>query len=348
MNNVLTGKTILVTGGTGSIGGEIVKHALEQGAGKVVIFSRDEIKHFLMKKRITDDRLHTVVGDVRDVRSVEQVFDIFDIDIIYHAAAMKHIVMCEDFPLEAVKTNVIGTQNVVDLAIRHKVPKMINISTDKAAHPVNILGTTKYIAERITLNANRMCAKGQVFSCVRFGNVANSRGSVIPVYIDNLLNRKPLQVSSLEVTRFIMEISDAVNLIVKATISAQGNEVFILKMKAFKLGDLVDVIVNRIAPKLGIPKKAIKVNIAGLVTGEKVHEDLVNPTELSQIFDLEDMYVVSAAYKANAKYHHASKAKLLSYTSNNVELISKDEIEKLVLKYLELFSSKIYKDGTEL
>ncbi len=348
MSNVLTGKTILVTGGTGSIGSEIVKHVLDQGVGKVVIFSRDEIKHFLMKKRVTDDRLNTVVGDVRDIRSVEQIFDIFNIDIIYHAAAMKHVVMCEDFPLEAVKTNVIGTQNVVDLAIKYKVPKMINISTDKAARPVNVLGTTKYIAERMTLNANRMCRNDQVFSCVRFGNVANSRGSVIPVYVDNLLNRKPLQVSSLEVTRFIMEISDAVNLIVRATAWACGREVFILKMKTFKLGELVDVMVNRIAPRLNISKRDIKVDVTGFSVGEKMHEDLVNPTEISQIFDLGDMYVVSPDYEDVAKRHHASRAELPSYTSGDAEPISKDEIEKLVLKYLEAFSSKIYRDGTDL
>jgi len=348
MNEVFDGKTVLVTGGTGSIGSELVKAALSHGAGRVVIFSRDEIKHFLMKKRITDKRVHTVVGDVRDIRSVEQIFDIFNIDIIYHAAAMKHIVMCEDFPLEAVKTNILGTQNVIDLAIKYRVPKMINISTDKAARPVNVLGTTKYIAERITLNANRICKKKQVFSCVRFGNVANSRGSVIPVFIDNLLNRKPIQVSSLEVTRFIMEISDAVDLIMKATSIAQGNEIFILKMKAFRLADLVDVMVSTIAPRLKIPKEDVKVDVTGLVIGEKLHEDLVNPAESSQILDLDDMYVVSVDSKTTGRYPRVSKAKLLSYNSNDVTPISKGEIEKLVVKFLEGFSSKIYADGTEL
>jgi len=348
MNKIFEGKTILVTGGTGSIGSELVKSALSHGAGKVVIFSRDEIKHFLMKKRITDKRVHTVVGDVRDIRSVEQIFDIFNIDIIYHAAAMKHIVMCEDFPLEAVKTNILGTQNVIDLAIKHSVPKMINISTDKAARPVNVLGTTKYIAERITLNANQICKKKQVFSCVRFGNVANSRGSVIPVYIDNLLNHKPLQVSSLEVTRFIMEISDAVDLIMKATAMAQGNEIFILKMKAFRLEDLVDVMTSRIAPRLNIPKKVVKVDVTGLVIGEKLHEDLVNPAESSQILDLKDMYVVSMDPTTTDRYPSASKAQLLSYNSSDVTPIPNKEIEKLALKYLQQFSSKIYSDGTDL
>lgn len=335
MNNVLAGKTILVTGGTGSIGSEIVSQALEQGAGEVIVFSRDEIKHFMMRKEIADDRLETIVGDVRDLRSVEQLFSEFNIDIIYHAAAMKHVVMCEDFPLEAVKTNILGTQNVVDLALKYKVPKMITISTDKTAYPVNVMGAAKFIAERITLNANKVSKGKQAFSCVRFGNVATSRGSVIPVYIANLLTHKPLQVSDPEVTRFIMEISDAVSLVIKATEYAQGGEIFILKMKAFKLGHLVDIIVDRIAPRLNISKDDIKVNVTGLVTGEKLHEDLINDTESSRIYELDDMYVILPDSETYSKYPTMSKASLSRYASSDVELISKDEIEKMATKYLE-------------
>jgi len=147
MKSIIAEKTVLVTGGTGSIGSEIVKQVLDQGAGKVVVVSRDEIKHFLMKKRITDGRLQTIVGDVRDPRSFEQIFRRLNIEIIYHAAAMKHVVMCEDFPLEAVQTNILGTQNMVDLAMKYEVPRMITISTDKAAYPANVMGATKFIAK---------------------------------------------------------------------------------------------------------------------------------------------------------------------------------------------------------
>ena len=338
MNNVLAEKTILVTGGTGSIGSGIVRQALKQGATKVIVFSRDEIKHFMMKKEISDDRLETTVGDVRDLRSVEQVFNKFDINVIYHAAAMKHVVMCEDFPLEAAKTNILGTQNVVDLALRYKIPKMITISTDKAAYPVNVMGAAKLIAEKITLNANKLSRGKQAFSCVRFGNVANSRGSVIPIYIANLLNHKPLQVSDPEVTRFIMEISDAVKLIIKATEYAQGGEIFILKMKAIRLGDLVDVIVNKITPKFNISKDGVKVNVTGLITGEKLHEDLINDIESSQLYELGDMYVLLPDNESNGKYPSMSKVDLPRYTSNIVELVSREEIEQIVVKYLERLS----------
>jgi FlaA1/EpsC-like NDP-sugar epimerase len=331
MKEELKGKTVLVTGGTGSIGGEIVRQILDYETNKVVIFSRDEIKHFLIKKRILDNRLETVVGDVRDYRSVQRVFEEFDIDLIYHAAAMKHVVMCEDFPIESAKTNIFGTQNVVDLAKKHGIPKMITISTDKSTFPVNVMGATKFIAERITLDAN--------YSCVRFGNVANSHGSVIPVFIDNLLNRKPISITDPNVTRFLMGIPDAVKLVIKATEYANGGEIFILKMKAFRLGDLLDVISDRIAPRLGI-KEDIKVNVTGLIPGEKLHEDLINNTEFNRIYELDDIYMILRNSEDASKYQNIKKVDLHGYTSKDVELISKEEIEEIVMKYLKNYLAR--------
>jgi UDP-N-acetylglucosamine 4,6-dehydratase len=335
MINILAGKVILVTGGTGSIGSEIVKQALDKGVSKVIVFSRDEIKHFIMRREVSDDRLQTVVGDVRDLRSIEQVFDRFDIEILYHAAAMKHVVMCEDFPLESVQTNILGTQNVVDLALKHLVSNVITISTDKAAYPANVMGACKSIAERITLNANKMSRSKQSFSCVRFGNVASSRGSVIPVYVEALLNHNFLQVTNPDVTRFIMEIPDAVRLVIAATEYAQGGEIFILKMKALRLGDLVDVMIERIAPRLNLSKDDIKVNMSGLVAGEKLHEDLINDTESFRLYELENMYVLLPDTECSTKYPTLVKASLDRYASSDVELISKEEIEEMVVKYLE-------------
>jgi len=335
MKNVLAGKTVLVTGGTGSIGCEIVRQALAQGADKVVVFSRDEIKHFMIKKRITDDRLQTMVGDVRDLRSVRQIFRSHDIDIIYHAAAMKHVVMCEDFPHEAVETNIMGSNNVVDSAIEYGVSKMITISTDKAAYPMNVMGATKLISERITLNANKVSKNEQAFSCVRFGNVAGSRGSVIPVYIDNLQNRTPLEVTDTEVTRFIMEIPDAVKLIIKATEYMYGGEICILKMRAMRLGDLIDVTLNSVAPRLNIAKENIKVNVTGLDLGEKLHEDLINDSESSQMYELDDMYIILPRNKSYTEYRGLSKASIRRYASSDVELLSKHKLEQIVMKYLK-------------
>lgn len=335
MTEILADKTVLVTGGTGSIGSEIVKQALGQNASKVIVFSRDEIKHFLMKKRISDSKLKTIVGDVRSLRSLEQVFRNYDINVVFHAAAMKHVVICEDFPLETVETNIVGTQNVVDMALKYNVSKMITISTDKVAYPVNVMGATKFIAEKVTLNANKLSRGNQSFSCVRFGNVAYSRGSVIPVYIDNLLNNKPLQVSDPEVTRFIISISDAVSLVLKATEFAQGGEIFILKMKAFKLGDLVDVMVNVIAPRLNVAKENIQVNITGLVSGEKLHEDLINELEAPQLYETSDMYIILPSDRSYTGNIAISKTDINRYTSKNAESISTQQIDKLVLEYLQ-------------
>lgn len=341
MSSVLQGKSVLITGGAGSIGSEILRQTLAQGASKVVIFSRDEIKHFMMRKEIPDPRLETIVGDVRDLRSIEQVFNRFDIDTIYHAAAMKHLVMCDDFPIEAARTNVVGTQNVVDLALKYKVPRMITISTDKAAYPVNVLGATKFIAERITLNGNRESKGNQVFACVRFGNVAGSRGSVIPVFVANLMAHTPIQVSDPGVTRFIMEISDAVSLVLRATEHACGGEVFILKMRAFKLGELAEVITERIAPKLGITEKDVNLSVTGLVPGEKLHEELINDTELPMLHEMEDMYVVLSDSKVAKRYPNICKSHVTGYISCDAQMISKDDIEQLANNYLD----KIFKSA---
>ncbi|AKB84296.1 SDR family NAD(P)-dependent oxidoreductase [Methanococcoides methylutens] len=325
MENIFAGKTILVTGGTGSIGKEIVNQVLQYDINKVVVFSRDEIKHFVLKNLIVDSRLDTFVGDVRDPSSLARLFDRYNFDIIYHAAAMKHVVVCENHPHECAYTNIFGTQNVIDAAIRNEVPKLVTISTDKASSPVNVMGCTKYIAETITLNAN--------YSCVRFGNVANSRGSVIPIFLDCLVNGTPLTLTDPEVTRFVFKIPDAVKLVLSATKYSSGGDLFILKMKAFKLGDLLDVLVNKIVPRLGIDKEQIIINKIGLLPGEKLHEDLLNESELSRVYEMQDMYVVLKEHESSSRSDLA-EINLMSYTSSDVELISKDELESFILDYL--------------
>jgi UDP-N-acetylglucosamine 4,6-dehydratase/5-epimerase len=344
----IVGKTILITGGTGSIGSEIAKQALIDKVKKVVIFSRDDIEQFLLKDKLSDRRLQTVVGDVKDIPSIEQVFKTYDIDIIYHAAAMKHVVMCENFPIEAVKTNVLGTQNIVDMAIKYDVPKMITISTDKAVYPANVMGAAKFLAERITLNANTISKDHQIFSCVRFGNVAGSRGSVIPVLMENLMNRKCLEITDREVTRFIMEIPDAVKLIIKSTDYVKGGEIFILKMKAFKLGDMLDVILNRIVTRLGMTKEQINVKEIGLVSGEKLHESILTDGECNRLYKIDNMFVILPDHGCADKYPGISKVNLAKYCSNNVELLSPVEIENMIVKYLNTLRFGLTKANLDL
>lgn len=330
----ISDKVVLVFGGTGSLGSEIVRRCLEGEAKKIIAFSRDEMKHFMLRKRIPDPRLETVIGDIRDIKSIERIFNNTNVDIIYHAAAMKHVAMCEVAPLQAVETNILGTQNIVDVAREHSVSKIVNISTDKAAYPVNVLGATKFLAERLMLNAARQCARDQVFSCVRFGNVAASRGSVIPVWIDNLMHHKPLQVTDCGVTRFIIEIPQAIGLVMRATEYAWGGEIFILKMKAFRLADMLEVMMNRIAPRFNIRPSDIRIEATGLVEGEKLHEDLVNSIEAAHLYELNDMFVILKDGVDLAKYPGIKKAGLKSYTSDAAPLISKDELEQIIRDYI--------------
>ena len=328
MQNIWKGKTILVTGGTGSIGSEIVRQLLAHEPKRVIVYSRDEIKQFIMKSHIDNDRLEMAIGDVRNFRSTEKVFSSYEIDFIYHAAAMKHVVVSENEPTECVKTNIMGTENVVDLALRYGVKKMITISTDKSANPTTVMGATKFIAERITLNGNSLAKEGQAFACVRFGNVANSRGSVIPMMIDRVLTKRKLWISEPEVTRFIMKISDATKLVLEATTLSQGGEIFVLKMPTFKLGDIMEAVVDHCCEKYSIDKKSIVIESKSMENGEKMHEELINETESENLYEINNLYMIAGGYKAPPP--GAKKLALGSYNSKDAKLLSVKELKELI------------------
>lgn len=323
---IIENKNILVTGGTGSIGQEIVKILLTQKVNKIITFGREENKNFFLKRRLCDNRIKCITGDIRDIQSLKKIFIEEDIDIVYHAAAMKHVNICEEYPLESVKTNVFGTYNLIELAKEYNVKKLITVSTDKAVNPVNVMGSTKFLAEKITLNAG--------YSCVRFGNVANSKGSVIPALIDDLINGNSLIVTDPNVTRFIMRINEAANLVIDATKYSEGGEIFVLKMKAFKLSDMVEVIEKIGKEIFEINEKDIKIKYLGLIAGEKMHEDLINSIEQKNVYDLENMYAIFplGITPSNKEY---KKIDLNNYNSSEAELISKIEIENIVKEYVD-------------
>ena len=319
------GKTILVTGGTGSIGSEIVNQLLKFNIQKVIVFNRDEIKQFSMKQKIDDPRLEIFMGDVRDYNTLESVFENNKIDIVFHAAAMKHLVIAEEEPVECAKTNILGTANLIHLCNKYHVKKTVTISTDKAALPSSVMGATKFIAERITLNGN--INPESKFSCVRFGNVANSRGSVIPIMVERIKNGKNIWITNSNVTRFLMRIPEAVKLVLSTAEMMEGGEIFILKMKSFKLGDLAEIMEKKVA---FLFNKQIKVECKGLLDGEKLHEDLINDIEVNHLFENENLYLVSK--KINYPGFVKSNAK--SYISSDAEIISPEELEKIVLEYV--------------
>ena len=331
MNKFFERKRILVTGGTGSIGSEIVRRVLLYNPKVVRILSRDETKQFELQQELGEyGNVRFLIGDVRDKDRLTRAFE--DIDIVFHAAAMKHVPACEFNPFEAVKTNVVGTQNVIDAALETEVEKVIAISTDKAASPINTMGATKLLAEKLIIDANFY--KGHrktVFSCVRFGNVMGSRGSVIPLFEKQIQNGGPVTVTDPEMTRFMMTIPQAVDLVFKATKIARGGEIFIFKMPVVKLCDLANVMIENLAPIYGYKPEEIRIDTIGIRNGEKMYEHLMNEEEARYAYETEDMFVVLAKQIYSSYFLEGNtKAEQKRYASDDAKVLSVKEVKHLL------------------
>jgi len=349
LENTFKNKKILVTGGTGFIGSEIVRRLLDYKPKVVRIFSNDEDNTFRMMHEVDDSgtkMMHEIadrrflIGDIRDKERVLLAME--DIDIVYHAAALKHVPLCEYNPFEAIKTNVLGTQNVIEAALVSGVDKVISISTDKAVNPANTMGATKLLAEKLIIDANEgKGTKETIFSSVRFGNVLFSRGSVIPLFEEQIKKQIPITITDPKMTRFMMSISDTIDLVFKATILAKGGEVFILKMPVVKLGDLVDVVIEKYAKKYSYKKEKIKKKIIGLRPGEKMYEELMTESEAAMAFETKDMIIIppqlempSIQYEVS-DYPGARHSKLAKYTSRSVKPLTKKKLKNFYLnKYV--------------
>lgn len=289
-NNCFQNKIILVTGGTGSIGSEIVRKLIKYKPKQVRIYSRDESKQFFLQNELSSLKstidIRYLIGDIRDCERLDKAFG--KVNIVFHTAALKHVPLCEYNPFEAVKTNVYGSQNVIDLSIKHKVDKVIAISTDKAVNPVSIMGTTKLLMEKMLLSTRWYLGESDTkFSIVRFGNVINSRGSVIPLWQEQIRNNQPITITNPNMTRYIMTIGEAVSLIFEAASIMQGQEVFILKMKQKKLIDLANDEIQKSSHS-----NKIKLKIIGLRDGEKIHEELFTQNEKKSMIELKKMYIL--------------------------------------------------------
>jgi len=296
------GKTILITGGTGSIGLGLVKQLLQCNPKSIRIFANDENSIFETRRTIGEKPvLKYMVGDVRDKERLQLA--IRNVDIIFHAAAMKHIDICEQNPFDAVKTNVIGTSNILEAAILEKVSKFIFISTDKATNPTSTLGASKLLAERLTLDASSYADNGKtIFAIARFGNVIGSRGSVFQIFYHQIRNRIPLTVTDPRMTRFIMSISEAASMILKMTHIAKDGEVFILKMPSVRIEDLARAMVD-IYKKRYPHTKIPKIKISKTREHERFHESLITADELTYCHDLGNMYKISKMITNKKKIH---------------------------------------------
>jgi len=285
--NAYTGKRILVTGGTGSIGSEIVEQLLECHPAVVRVFSRNEFNQYAAQERLKDRRnLRFLIGDVRDKERLRRACE--DIDIIFHTAALKHVPACEYNPFEAVKTNVLGTQNLIEVAMDNEVDKVIAINTDKSVSPINTMGATKLLSEKLIIAANLYKGSHRTrFASVRFGNVIGSTGSVLPLFIRQIREGGPVTVTHPDMERFIMTIRQAVKLTLRAGADAAGGEVFILKMPAVRITDLAEVLVDMIAPDIHI-----KTEFVGRRAGEKTYEELLTPDESAYTEERDDMFIL--------------------------------------------------------
>lgn len=278
-------KRILVTGGTGSIGSEIVRQLLKYGPKQIRIYSRDETKQFYLHHELGDDKknkriLRFLIGDIRDKDRLNRAFH--DIDIVFHVAALKHVPFCEYNPFEAVKTNINGTQNVLDLAIDHHIEKLIAISTDKAVYPTTVMGITKLMMERLVVSAANYSGHPEIkFSVVRFGNVINSRGSVVPLWISQIKSGKSITITDKKMERFFMSIEDAVNLVFMAATIIKGSEIFVLKMPKINIHELAKEIIKRHGNN-----NNHKIKIIGAREREKMDEKLFTDEEVELMIDL--------------------------------------------------------------
>ncbi len=330
MNNIFTGKKILVTGGAGSIGSEIVRKLLTFNPEVIRVYSRGESEQFELQHELAGyTNVRYLVGDVREKARLAK--SVKGIDYIFHAAALKHVPSCEYNPFEAVKTNVIGTENLIDVAMEEGVSKVISISTDKACSPTNVMGATKLLAERLIAAVNyAQCSPDSIFASVRFGNVMGSRGSVIPLFYNQIMRGGPVTVTDPDMTRFMMTIPQAINLVFEATRIAQGGEIFILKMPAVRLYDLAEVMIEEMAGVAGYSSKNIPVKIIGARPGEKMYEELLTCGEAKLAVERDDMFVLSSRIQNKFERQRINCMPVSSYTSNSVRILNKEEIKKLL------------------
>ncbi|WP_292369150.1 UDP-N-acetylglucosamine 4,6-dehydratase family protein [Methanoregula sp. UBA64] len=335
------GKTVLVTGGAGSIGNFLVRELLKYDVHSIRVFDNNETGLFDLEQDLASEKIRSFIGDIRDKERLMMAMD--GVDIVFHAAALKHVPLCEFNPFDAVKTNIIGTQNVLDAALAQCVQKVITISTDKAVNPSNVMGATKLLAERLTISANSYRGKKKtIFSCVRFGNVLNSRGSVIPLFIKQIRKGGPITLTHPDMRRFFMDIPSAARLILTAGMCSTGDEIFILKMPVLRIMDLAEVMRDVLAPRYGLNPKNIAISIVGMRCGEKIDEVLMTADETTSVFENDDMYiivpkqVVYSEYSPSTKVPHGFRSAVVdSFSSENVKLITKRDIRRLITSFDE-------------
>ena len=327
--NLLKEKNILITGGTGSFGQTVCKYFLNHGVNQIRIFSRDEKKQDEMRHTFSDDRLIFTIGDIRNYESIYEAC--YEVDYVFHAAALKQVPSCEFYPIEAVKTNIIGTENLLKSAISHEISKVVLLSTDKAVYPINSMGLTKAIMEKIMLSKSILYKeKNTTFCATRYGNVMGSRGSVIPLFINQIKNNKNITITNPNMTRFMMSLDEAVELVVHAFNFASKGDIFVQKSPACTLGDLVTALKEIFS--FTKPDKVI-----GTRHGEKLYETLISKEEMSHAIE-EGRYFKLVPDDRNLNYDKYFTEgdecinSSMEYNSCNTKRLSVNELKEILVK----------------
>lgn len=335
-------KTLLVTGGSGSFGQTMVQYFLNTDIKEIRVFSRDEEKHDRMRNKYKDARIKYYIGDVRDKKSIEEATE--DVDLCFHAAALKEVPSCEFWPMEAVKTNIIGSNNVIDACIKNQVKRLVVLSTDKAVYPINAMGMTKALMEKLMISRSRNIDPDKTVICAtRYGNVMASRGSVIPLFVKQCKENRPITITDPKMTRFLMSLDESVELVLFAFQNAHNGDRFVQKAPASTIMDLALAIQSIFNAKN-------EIKIIGSRHGEKIHETLIGREDMIKAEDMGKFYRIPADMRDlnYDKYLSSGNEEInmtKDYTSENTRRLNVDEIiEKLLsLKYIQTeLNSKDY------
>lgn len=323
------GKKLLITGGTGSFGNAVLRRFLDTEISEIRIFSRDEKKQDDMRQFYNNPKIKYFIGDVRSCDSISSAMH--GVDYVFHAAALKQVPSCEFFPGEAVRTNVLGCENVLNAALKHSVKRVVTLSTDKAVYPVNAMGMSKALSEKIMIAHSRnLNGTGSVFSGTRYGNVLASRGSVVPLFVNQIKNNQPLTVTDPKMTRFLMTLEEAVDLVIFAFKNGKNGDLFVKKSPATTIGILAQAILN-------LYKSDLPVRIIGTRHAEKLYETLVNREDMVKAIDEGDFYRIPADnrdlnYNKFFTEGEARVSKAGEYNSHNTNQLDIGETKKLLLK----------------
>lgn len=331
-------KKILITGAAGTVGKEIVKQLLRYKPAELRLMDNNETEIFFLMEQYSNKNVFCFLGDVRDRNKVEKLAQ--GMDIIIHGAAFKHVVLSEYNPFDVIQTNIIGVENIIRAATACGVKYVLFTSSDKAVNPTNVMGTSKLMGEKLMTAANavRNNRRRTIFASTRFGNVIGSRGSVVPLFMKQIKKKGPVTVTDRRMTRFVMTVEEAASMVLKSVILSNGGEVFVTKMPVVRIPDLAEVIIDILAPKYGYKPSEIRITEIGTRAGEKMYEELMSEEEIHRSLELEDMFVITPAFKSIYTSVHYKYPGIVSdkikkpYVSFSEKPLSRDALKKYLVK----------------